>query len=209
MLMRSILDMNVKTIHLRLQLNHLGANELGLIALRRLRASSNMGADYCYQYITGQWDISAVNQQSGTLAELRLRCKHELGEKVIKCLLSVKMNHRYWYFFEQLYFPLKKNTPRVIICVIAGFLVKAELNIICQSQPKTQKFWFTLWLCYWHYWLRSGEVLNFGLKVPSSPTLRIGVWAYTGSVDCLNVSLKLQLLSYLFVCDSMCWQIGW
>ena len=32
------------------------------------------------------------------------------------------------------------------------------------------------------------ESFNFGLKVRSPPTLRIGVWAYTGSEDCLNVS---------------------
>ena len=45
----------------------------------------------------------------------------------------------------------------------------------------------------------SGEVLNFGLKVRSSPLLRIGVWAYTGSEDCLNVSLKAAI-DILFIC---------
>ena len=45
----------------------------------------------------------------------------------------------------------------------------------------------------------SGEVLNFGLKVRSSPKLRIGVWAYTGSEDCLNVWLKAAI-DILFIC---------
>ena len=45
----------------------------------------------------------------------------------------------------------------------------------------------------------SGEVLNFGLKVRSFPTLRIGVRAYTGSEDCLNVSLKAAI-NILFIC---------
>ena len=44
-----------------------------------------------------------------------------------------------------------------------------------------------------------GEVLNFGLKVRSSLTLRIGVWAYTGSKDCLNVSLKAAI-DISFIC---------
>ena len=42
-----------------------------------------------------------------------------------------------------------------------------------------------------------GEVLNFELKVRSSPTL--GVWAYNGSEDCLNVSLKAAI-NILFIC---------
>ena len=45
----------------------------------------------------------------------------------------------------------------------------------------------------------SGEVLNFGLKVRSSPTLHMGVWAYTGSKDCLNISLKAAI-NILFIC---------
>ena len=57
----------------------------------------------------------------------------------------------------------------------------------------------------------SGEVLNFGLKVRSSPTLRMGVWASTWSEDCLNVSLKaaINILFFFFLCDSRCWKIGW
>ena len=43
------------------------------------------------------------------------------------------------------------------------------------------------------------ESFNFGLKVRSLPTLRIGVWAYTGSEDCLNVSLQAEI-NILFIC---------
>ena len=43
------------------------------------------------------------------------------------------------------------------------------------------------------------ESFNFGLKVRSPPTLRIGVWAYTGSEDCLNVSLQAEI-NILFIC---------
>ena len=43
------------------------------------------------------------------------------------------------------------------------------------------------------------ESINFGLKVRSPPTLRIGVWAYTGPEDCLNVSLKAEI-NILFIC---------
>ena len=45
----------------------------------------------------------------------------------------------------------------------------------------------------------SGEVLNFGLKVRSSLTLRMGIWASTGSKDYLNVSLKAAI-DILFIC---------
>ena len=43
------------------------------------------------------------------------------------------------------------------------------------------------------------ESFNFGLKVRSLPTLRLGVWAYTGSEDCLNVSLQAEI-NILFIC---------
>ena len=43
------------------------------------------------------------------------------------------------------------------------------------------------------------ESFNFGLKVRSPPTLRIGVWAYTVSEDCLNVSLQAEI-NILFIC---------
>ena len=51
-----------------------------------------------------------------------------------------------------------------------------------------------------HLWTSPpAESFNFGLKVRSPPTLRIGVWAYTGSEDCLNVSLQAEI-DILFIC---------
>ena len=72
----------------------------------------------------------------------------------------------------------------LLLCCLTCFAICCEMEM----------FW-------WHGIIdfASGEVLDFGLTVQSSPTLRIGVWAYTVSEDCLNVSLKAAI-NILFIC---------
>ena len=118
--------------------------------------------------------------------------------------LNKRLSKLSWgWWFEMLSRPLWRhcNGLRILVkrakCIILS--KNNHLNNFCLVTQWVYILRFSSHSSVSFFYFASGEVLNFGLKVRSSLTLRMGVWASTESKDCLNVSLKAAI-NILFIC---------